>query len=282
LKYISEEFMTAIKPVLLPAVDIVQFFKALSDETRLAIVRLLALTDLRAGDVVERLQVPANAASYHFKHLRAAGLLRDRRSSLDARDVYYSVDLERLRALFEAAGGALHPALAPVEDGVERNPMLDRPLRVLFLCTHNSARSQLAEGIMRQLGRDQVEVFSAGGQPSEVHPMTVRMLGDLGIDATAHNAKSIHSFLDRTFDYVITVCDRVKEQCPTFPGDPDEIHWSLPDPVAVEEENQRWEAFGRISHELETRIHYLLSLPHPATRQRLTIHRRIASSLDRA
>ncbi len=77
--------MAAIERAALPAPDIVQFFKALLDETRLSIVRLLALTDLRAGDVVERLQVPANAASYHFKQLRAAGLLRDRRSNLDAR-----------------------------------------------------------------------------------------------------------------------------------------------------------------------------------------------------
>ena len=219
--------------------------------------------------------MPANAASYHFKHLRAAGLLRDRRSSLDARDVYYSVDLERLRSLYDAAGGVLHPALGP--DGAEASIQSthERPLRVLFLCTHNSARSQLAEGITRRLGGDQVEVSSAGSQPSEVHPMTYRMLGDMGIHACTHNSKSIQRFLDQTFDYVITVCDRVKEHCPTFPGDPDEIHWSLPDPAAIADEEQRWNAFGRVCDELYTRIRYLLSLPHPVTRQRLKIHQRL-------
>jgi arsenate reductase len=153
----------------------------------------------------------------------------------------------------------------------------ERPLRVLFLCTHNSARSQLAEGITRWLGGDQVEVLSAGSQPSEVHPMTYRMLSDLGIDASTHSSKSIQRFLDQTFDYVITVCDRVKEHCPTFPGDPDEIHWSLPDPAAIADEEQRLDAFSRVCNELHTRIRYLLSLPHPVTRQRLKIHQRIAS-----
>jgi ArsR family transcriptional regulator, arsenate/arsenite/antimonite-responsive transcriptional repressor / arsenate reductase (thioredoxin) len=274
--------MAAIEQVALPVPDIIQFFKALSDETRLAIVRLLALTDLRAGDVVERLQVPANAASYHFKHLRAAGLLRDRRSSLDARDVYYSVDLERLRSLYEAAGGALHPALGPAGDRAPGQSSPERPLRVLFLCTHNSARSQLAEGIMRWLGGAQVEVFSAGSRPSEVHPMTYRMLDDLGIDSSAHSSKPIRSFLDQPFDYIITVCDRVKEECPTFPGDPDEIHWSLPDPAAIEDEAQRWHAFSRVCHELETRIHYLLSLSHPGSGQRLAIRSRMAARQDDA
>jgi protein-tyrosine-phosphatase len=257
--------MTAIDRGASPAPEIVQFFKVLADETRLAIVRLLAVTDLRAGDVVARLRVPANAASYHFKHLRAAGLLRDRRSSLDARDVYYSVDLQRLQTLYQAAGGALHPALAPPADDAATQIRLAPPLRVLFLCTHNSARSQLAEGLMRQLGGEQVAVWSAGSQPAEVHPMTVRMLREMGIDPALHRSKSLDQLLDQPFDYVITVCDRVKEQCPTFPADPQDIHWSLPDPAAVADEEQRWQAFGHVCSELQTRIRYLLSLPHPAT-----------------
>lgn len=269
--------MTAIEHSALPAPDIVQFFKALSDETRLAIVRLLALTDLRAGDVVERLRVPANAASYHFKHLRAAGLLRDRRSSLDARDVYYSVDLERLRALYEAAGGALHPAFGANPDEASVQAPLVRPLRYLFLCTHNSARSQLAEGILRKLGGGRVDVNSAGSQPSDVHPMTYRTLHELGIDASVHDSRSLHDFLDQTFDYVITLCDRQKEECPTFPGDPTEIHWSLPDPAAIDDEARRWRAFGQISNELHTRIRYLLSLPHPDARQHLQSRSKVAS-----
>ena len=254
-----------------PAPDVVRFFKALADETRLTIVRLLALTDLRAGELVHRLRVPANAVSYHLKQLRALGLLRDRRSSLDARDVYYSVDLPRLRALYEAAGGALHPGLAP-DDGVARAAStFDRSLRVLFLCTHNSARSQLAEGILRRLAGDQAVAYSAGSQPAHVHPMTSRVLEELGLEPAQFTSKAMELFLDQTFDYVITVCDRVQDSCPTFPDDPHEIHWSLPDPAAVEDEEQRWQAFCRVRHELETRIQYLLSLPHPATGQRLGI-----------
>lgn len=269
--------MTAHAQVMPPAPEVVQFFKVLADETRLAIVRLLALTDVRAGDIVERLHVPANVASYHFKHLRAAGLLRDRRSSLDARDVYYSVDLQRLQALYRAAGGALHPALALTPGEVVTRSRIDRPIRVLFLCTHNSARSQLAEGIMRRLGGDQVAVWSAGSEATEVHPMTVRKLRDLGIDPAIHHAKAMNQFLQQSFDYVITVCDRVKEQCPTFLGDPDDIHWSLPDPAAFEDEDQRWQAFGRVCGELQTRIRHLLCLPHPATQQGLPLNPWVAS-----
>src|SRR5918997_3744050 len=104
-----ESALNPTQPPLTP--DVVLFFKALADETRLAIVRLLALSDLRAGEVVQRLQLPANIVSYHLKQLRALGLLRDRRSSLDHRDVYYSVDLARLHALYAAAGDTLHPGI---------------------------------------------------------------------------------------------------------------------------------------------------------------------------
>lgn len=253
------------------SLNVVQFFKTLADEHRFAIVRLLALSDLRVGEVVERLRIPHNAVSYHLKQLRTLGLLRDRRSSSDARDVYYSVDLDRLAALYFAAGAALHPGMATADADDARASVSDRPLRVLFLCTHNSARSQLAEGIMRFFGGDQVEVFSAGSQPTELHPMTIELLEECGIDSSRHTAKSLDQFLDQTFDYVITVCDRVRESCPTFPNDPAERHWSLPDPTLIEDEEQRWRAFQQVRHELATRIRYLLSLRHPATGRRLHI-----------
>ena len=255
--------------------DVVSFFKLLADETRLAIVRLLALSDLRAGEVVQQLQAPANAVSYHLKQLRSLGLLRDRRSSLDARDVYYSVDLTRLQALYTSAGETLHPGMTTAQEDQETEevlPALERPLRILFLCTHNRARSQLAEGFARYLAGDQVEVYSAGNQPSEVHPLTIEVLEEMGLDTSRLYSKSMDEFCGRQFDYIITTCDKVRESCPTFPGDPHQIHWSFPDPSAAagDEEAQR-RAFRITRREMLTRLRYLLSLPHPVTGERLKL-----------
>lgn len=252
--------------------DVVPFLKTLADETRLAIVRLLAITDLKAGEIMERIGAPQNAVSYHLKQLRSLGLLRDRRSSGDARDVYYSIDVERLCALYAATGDALHPALVGDNNTGRPASKLDRPLRVLFLCTHNSARSQLAEAILRCMGGDQVEVFSAGSQPSELHPMARELLEESGIDTSQHSAKPMSQFAGQRFDYVITVCDRIRDSCPTFPGDPERIHWSFPDPSAVEDQGERWQAFLKLRRELCTRVRLLLSMPHPATSQRFHIH----------
>ncbi len=258
--------------------DTVQFFKVLADETRLAILQLLALTDLRAGEVVAHLHSPQNMVSYHLRQLRSLGLLRDRRSNADARDIYYSVDLDRLEMLYTAAGNALHPSFAAEVTASSSSTTLDRPLRVLFLCTHNSARSQLAEGITRQLGGGQVEAYSAGSQSAEVHPLSLALLEEWGIDTSIHRAKSLDEFRGQSFDYVITVCDYIRDDCPTFPGDPHRIHWSFPDPTAVEDEAVQYQAFCTVRRELCTRIRYLLSLPHPATGQRLRIQSTDASN----
>ena len=249
--------------------DVVQLFRALADETRLAIVRLLTLTDLRAGEVVELLRLPANVTSYHLKQLRSLGVVRDRRSSADARDVYYSLNLDRLQSLYVEAGESLHPALVQAHGTDDAPAYLDRPLRVLFLCTHNSARSQIAEGILRFLGGDQVEAFSAGSAPTIVHPETLDLLHEWGIDTTDCRAKSLSGFAGQTFDYIITVCDRVREECPVFPGDPAQMHWSLPDPLEVEDAALRRQAFRAVRQELQTRICYLLLVPEPGTGRRL-------------
>lgn len=249
--------------------DVVQFFKALADETRLQIVRMLLRTDLRAGEIVEQTGLPPNSISYHLKHLRTAGLLRDRRSSSDARDIYYSVDLEQLYALYDQAGDAIRPRNIPEDAPRQSDRYLDRPLRVLFLCTHNSARSQLAEGILRQIGGDLVEVFSAGSSPREVHPETIALLREWNINTREHTAKQIERFVGQDFDSIITVCDRVREECPTFPGDPVQMHWSLPDPLAVDDPAERDKVFRAIGHELRVRIQYLLLVPDPTTQRRV-------------
>jgi arsenate reductase len=154
-------------------------------------------------------------------------------------------------------------------DDVDRK--LSQPLRILFLCTHNRARSQLAEGITRYLAGDQVDVFSAGNQPSDVHPLTIEMLQELGIDTSRHYSKSMDQLVDQKFDYIITTCDRIRGGCPTFPGDPQQIHWSFGDPSASGNEAEQRTAFRTARRELLTRIRYLLSLPHPATGERLSL-----------
>jgi protein-tyrosine-phosphatase/DNA-binding transcriptional ArsR family regulator len=255
--------------------EVWQFFRTLADETRVVILRLLALSDLRAGELVAALRLPANAVSYHLKQLRALGLLQDRRSSADARDVYYHVDVDRLQTLYRAAGDTLHPALSDQPDDgaapgtAPEQAGASRPLRVLFLCTHNSARSQLAEALLRYMGGDQVQAYSAGSVPTQVHPDTLTVLRELGIDPTPHYAKPLEPFVGQTFDYLITVCDRVREYCPVFPGDPVQIHWSIADPVAIEDPERRLQAFREVARDLTTRIRYLLALPHPATGHRL-------------
>lgn len=141
--------------------------------------------------------------------------------------------------------------------------MSDRPLRVLFLCTGNSARSQMAEAILRQMSHGQIDVASAGSAPeAEIHPMARQALTTLGISMADQSPKSWEPFLDQQFDYVITVCDRAAERCPVFPNDPEHIHWSFDDPAAVTgtaEERQR--AFKHTATQLVSRLRIWLSLP---------------------
>jgi protein-tyrosine-phosphatase/DNA-binding transcriptional ArsR family regulator len=270
---------------------VADFFRLLADETRLTIVRLLVYSDLRAGELGSRLQMPSNAVAYHLKQLRSLGLLHDRHSSADARDVYYHIDLERLERLYLEARDALHPGFglrvaassssfetpeaAETDAGTARSLTKVRstppPLRVLFLCTHNSARSQLAEALMRQMGGEYVAVYSAGSIPTAVHPDTITVLRELGIDPSTLHAKSLDRFLGEPFDYIMTVCDRVRDMCPAFPGDPSQAHWSFPDPVVIEDPQQRLKAFRQIASGLQTRIRYLLLLPHPATGERFKV-----------
>jgi arsenate reductase len=136
----------------------------------------------------------------------------------------------------------------------------DEMVRVLFLCTHNSARSQIAEGILRSKSNGKIEAFSAGTEATQIHPMAIRALSEMGIDISHQYSKNLEKFIGQKFDYIITVCDRARsETCPIFPGDPVRIHWSFPDPAAVEgKEEQRYKAFEDTSVQMTARISYLL------------------------
>jgi arsenate reductase len=127
--------------------------------------------------------------------------------------------------------------------------------RVLILCTGNSARSQMAEGLFRQALGDRFEVYSAGTRPTSVRPEAIDVMREIGIDISGHRSKSVDEFLDQEFRYVITVCDHAKESCPVFPGKAERIHWSFDDPAAVVgTEEQRKAAFRTIRDQIADRI----------------------------
>jgi len=102
--------------------------------------------------------------------------------------------------------------------------------RVLFLCTHNSARSQMAQGLVRQLGGDRFDAYSAGTEATRVRPLAIEAMAELGIDISAQESKTLERYLDQPFDAVITVCDDANESCPLFLGAKERLHWSFPDP----------------------------------------------------
>jgi arsenate reductase len=127
--------------------------------------------------------------------------------------------------------------------------------RVLFLCRHNSARSQIAEGFLRALGGDSFEVESAGTEATRVNPLAIRAMAEVGIDLTGHRSKTFDGFLEAPWDDVITVCDGANERCPVFPRSARRLHWSLEDPSrAAGDDEQRLEVFRRIRDEIAARV----------------------------
>jgi len=124
--------------------------------------------------------------------------------------------------------------------------------RVLFLCTHNSARSQMAEGLLRDLAGDRFEVHSAGTEATSVRPQAARVMGELAVDISGQESKTLERYLGEPFDYVITVCDEANEACPFFPGAKRRLHWSLPDPSrAAGTEEERVEVFRSVRDRLK-------------------------------
>jgi arsenate reductase len=127
--------------------------------------------------------------------------------------------------------------------------------RILILCTGNSARSQMAEGLMRHEAGGRFEVFSAGTRPSQVRPEAIAVMAEIGLDISSHRSKSVDEFVGQDLDFVITVCDNAKETCPVFPGAIKRLHWPFEDPAAVEgSEEVRKAAFRRIRDRIHGRI----------------------------
>ncbi len=133
--------------------------------------------------------------------------------------------------------------------------------QVLILCTGNSARSQMAEGLLRDLAGDRIEVFSAGSKPSTVNPLAIQAMAERHIDIRHHRSKHLSEFLNQPFDDVITVCDLVAETCPIFPGRARRIHWSFPDPAAVQgTEKEQLLAFRNVREAIESRLREWLAM----------------------
>ncbi len=240
-----------------------RFLKLLAHEVRWNILVLLARSDYCVQELSHLIQQPQNLVSYHLKQLRTQNIVTERRSAADSRDIYYSLDFDTLHTLYFAAAETLHPALSKADIAVEEGAsyLPDKPTRVLFLCTENSARSQMAEALMLHLSKGKVEAFSAGSNPSPVHPYAIRVMAAVGIDISQQRPKHFDKFGGQSFDYIITLCDRMLEVCPTFPGDPERLHWSFPNPAAVEgSEEEKYRAFEQVGLQLTNRIRLLLTL----------------------
>ncbi|MDX6645892.1 MAG: ArsR family transcriptional regulator, arsenate/arsenite/antimonite-responsive transcriptional, partial [Miltoncostaeaceae bacterium] len=197
--------------------------------------------------------------SYHLRQLRDGGLVSARRSLADGRDTYYVLDLARCGELLVSAAASLHPGLAPTGGSHAGRDRGFARARVLFLCTANSARSQMAEALTEQLSAGAVRALSAGSHPRPLHPNVVRVMRERGIDLGGRRSKHLSEFSGQRFDLVISLCDRVREVCPEFPGTPQAIHWSIRDPAREPgTDEQTLPAFERTAAELEMRIGFLL------------------------
>jgi arsenate reductase (thioredoxin) len=137
-------------------------------------------------------------------------------------------------------------------------------MRVLFICTHNSARSQMAEGFLRRFGGDTVEAVSAGTEPGGLHPLAIAVMAEEGIDISEQQAKSVDDFVQQRFDYVITVCDHANEACPFFPNAANRLHWSFPNPSAVRgTPEERLAFFREVRDGIRARVRELLTTLSP-------------------
>ncbi|MFP5371054.1 MAG: metalloregulator ArsR/SmtB family transcription factor [Actinomycetes bacterium] len=237
------------------------FLQLLADPQRWQLLVALGESDRRVGELTELVGKPQNLVSYHLGELRDAGLVSARRSSADRRDVYYRVDLGRVRDLLGATGTALHPGLrvapAPSDGG---GPRRRRSPAVLFLCTGNSARSQMAAALLEHRSQQTIRARSAGSHPKTLHPDAVRVMAERGIDIAGRPTTHLRRFARSRFDRVVTLCDKVREVCPELPGRPLVAHWSLPDPAATDAAgDDSSDAFRRTADELETRIELLIA-----------------------
>ena len=239
-----------------------QFFQLVANPQRWQLLAELAESDRSVTELTLLLGKPQNLLSYHLAELRRAGVVTARKSSADRRDSYYRVDLVRCGELLGEAGAALHPALRlnPQPAPPEARQRPGRVPLVLFLCTGNSARSQMAEALVDQRSGHTVNARSAGSHPKPLHQNAVRAMAELGIDISGRPTKHFRRFAGTRFDHEITLSDKVKEICPEFPGPPATRHWSMADPASEgSTDEETYPAFLALARELEARVGFLLA-----------------------
>jgi protein-tyrosine-phosphatase/DNA-binding transcriptional ArsR family regulator len=251
------------------ALDPPAFVRLAAHPVRWRLLGELVQSDRAVRELTQLVDEPQSLVSYHLRQLRDGGLVSARRSTADGRDSYYAIDLAQCRDQLQAAGGALHPGLWLVPAPPMRARRSARRQRVLFLCTGNSARSQIAEALIEHLSDGAISAASAGSNPKALHANAVRVMQKRGIDIRGKRTKHLDEFVRERFDMVITLCDRVREVCPEFPQHPRTAHWSVPDP-ALEGSTDRasYHAFVRTAAELEIRIGFLLHQLDPQTTRR--------------
>ncbi len=245
----------AIHDAQLPA-----FLRVVGHPLRWRLLGELARSDRMVHELTRLVGRPQSLVSYHLARLRDADLVAARRSSADGRDSYYSADLGRIASLLGATGADLHPGLRLVPPP-RTQPAPSAGTRVLFLCTGNSARSQIAEAFMRERSGGVVEARSAGSRPKPLHPNAVRVMRDEhGIDISEQRPKHLDELATEHFDCIVTLCDRVREVCPDWPGAPETIHWSIPDPaIGHVDDDASLPAFRRTAAAIESRVGFLLA-----------------------
>jgi protein-tyrosine-phosphatase/DNA-binding transcriptional ArsR family regulator len=242
-----------------PDVAPLKFLQLAGHPLRWRLLGELARSDRMVHELTGLIGEPQNLVSYHLGKLRDGRLVSARRSSADRRDSYYTADLARIGRLLSAAGGALHAGIR-LSPSSRDDAQADAVVRVLFLCTGNSARSQMAEALARAHSGGVIEAYSAGSHPKPLHPNALRVMREEhGLDLTGYASKHLDVFANERFDWVISLCDRVREVCPPFPGHPETIHWSLPNPATGESDDITYPLFQQTAAELATRIEFLLA-----------------------
>jgi protein-tyrosine-phosphatase len=232
-----------------------EFVRLVSHPLRWQLIAELARSDLRVRELVAIVDEPQNLVSYHLRLLRDGGLVSARRSSFDARDSYYHLDLDRCAVALADVGVALHPALrmAPVPHSPTRRSS------VLFVCSGNSARSPMAEALLRRRAGNRVRVSSAGTRPKDrIHPHAVRVLREqYDIDIEGQAPRPLGSARSDRFDRVVTLCDKAREALPNGEYWP-RIHWSIADPAAGDERRSSYANYLSAAAEIDTRVRQLL------------------------